>query len=104
MLFTVSSPLLDGLVLSVCDKEDVYGYKITQNIREAIDISESTLYPVLRRLQKEDCLEIYDKETMGRNRRYYRITEKGKSQLSLYLEEWKLYKQRIDKVIGGINK
>lgn len=105
MTFSVNSPLLDGLVLAVCEKEDTYGYKITQDIMEAIEISESTLYPVLRRLQKDECLEIYDKESMGRNRRYYKITEKGKSQLSLYLEEWKLYKKRIDKVIiGGMGK
>lgn len=101
MTFNVSSPLLDGLVLAVCNKEDTYGYKITQDISEAIEISESTLYPVLRRLQKEDCLEVYDKEYMGRNRRYYKITDKGKSQLNLYLEEWKLYKKKIDKVIFG---
>jgi PadR family transcriptional regulator PadR len=104
MTFTINSPLLDGLVLSVCSKEDTYGYKITQDIREAIEISESTLYPVLRRLQKDECLEIYDKETMGRNRRYYKITKKGKSQLNLYLEEWKLYKKRIDKIFGGASK
>jgi PadR family transcriptional regulator PadR len=105
MIFTVSSPLLDGLVLAVCSKEDTYGYKITQDIREAMEISESTLYPVLRRLQKEDCLEIYDRENMGRNRRYYKITKKGEKQLELYLEEWKLYKEKIDKVIfGGIKQ
>jgi PadR family transcriptional regulator PadR len=104
-MFTVNSPLLDALVLAVCSKEDTYGYKITQDIREAIDISESTLYPVLRRLQKEDCLEVYDRENMGRNRRYYKITKKGEKQLELYLEEWKLYKERIDKVIlGGIKQ
>jgi PadR family transcriptional regulator PadR len=105
MTFSISSPLLDGLVLAVCNKGDTYGYKITQDIMEAIEISESTLYPVLRRLQKDDCLDVYDKEYMGRNRRYYKITGKGKSQLNLYLEEWKIYKKRIDKVIlGGVKE
>ena len=51
MAFPVSSGLLDALVLAVVAKEDTYGYKITQEIREAIEMSESTLYPVLRRLQ-----------------------------------------------------
>ncbi len=103
MAFPVSAALLDSLVLSVVAKEDTYGYKITQDIREAMDMSESTLYPVLRRLQKDDCLETYDKEYMGRNRRYYKLTPKGTSQLSLYREEWKLYKNRIDKLlkVGG---
>ena len=50
MAFPVSAALLDALVLSVVSKEDTYGYKITQEIREAMDMSESTLYPVLRRL------------------------------------------------------
>ena len=45
--------------------------------QQAIDISESTLYPVLRRLQKDGCLETYDMEYAGRNRRYYRITDAG---------------------------
>ena len=51
-------------------------YKITQDVRQAIEISESTLYPVLRRLQKDDCLETYDRAIDGRNRRYYKITER----------------------------
>lgn len=100
MAFPVSAALLDALVLSVVVKEDTYGYKITQEIRGAMDMSESTLYPVLRRLQKDDCLETYDKEYIGRNRRYYRVTPKGVAQLELYREEWKLYRQRIEKMLG----
>lgn len=100
MSFPVSAGLLDALVLAVVSKEDTYGYKITQEIREAMEMSESTLYPVLRRLQKDECLETYDMEFMGRNRRYYRVTPKGNSQLNLYKDEWRLYKKKIDKVIG----
>lgn len=98
MTFPVSSTLLDAMVLSIVEREETYGYRITQDIRGAIDVSESTLYPVLRRLQKDDCLEAYDKEYMGRNRRYYRVTPKGVAALNLYKEEWKLYKNRIDGV------
>lgn len=99
MSFSVSSGLLDAMVLSIVIKEDTYGYKITQEIREAIEMSESTLYPVLRRLQKDDCLETYDKEIMGRNRRYYKVTPKGNSQLELYKQEWVEYRNKIDKVM-----
>ncbi|MBP0963927.1 MAG: PadR family transcriptional regulator [Ruminococcus sp.] len=99
MVFPVSAALLDALVLSIVAKEDTYGYKITQEIRKAIEMSESTLYPVLRRLLKDECLESYDMEYMGRNRRYYRVSEKGRLQLKLYQEEWKLFKVRIDNVI-----
>lgn len=80
-------------------KEGTYGYRITQQVREAIDISESTLYPVLRRLQKDDCLEVYDRAIDGRNRRYYRLTEQGRLQLQLYQREWAVYSQKISHII-----
>lgn len=101
MSFPVSSTLLDAMVLSVVSKEDVYGYKITQDVRTAVDISESTLYPVLRRLQKNNYLEAYDREYNGRNRRYYKVTDNGREQLEIYLTEWDEYKNRIDKVFEG---
>ena len=99
MVFPVSAALLDALVLSVVSREDTYGYKITQEIREAMEMSESTLYPVLRRLMKNEFLESYDQEYMGRNRRYYRVTEKGKEQLIFYRTEWGMYKVKINKLM-----
>ena len=80
------------------EQEGTYGYKITQDVRAVIDISESTLYPVLRRLQKEECLEVYDLAIDGRNRRYYRITEKGRVQLNLYKGEWEGYSRKITRI------
>ena len=72
MVFNTGAVLLDAIVLSVVSKsaEGTYGYKITQDVRQAIEISESTLYPVLRRLQKDDCLEAIDRARDGRTRRY----------------------------------
>ena len=70
-------------------------YKITQDVRSVLDVSESTLYPVLRRLQKDECLETYDMAYEGRNRRYYKLTEKGSAQLNLYKVEWKNYSSKI---------
>ena len=78
MIFNINAALLDALVLAIVKKEDTYGYEITRVLKNELDVSESTLYPVLRRLQKDDCLEIYDKEYSGRNRRYYK-TEVGNS-------------------------
>ena len=98
--------LLDAIVLAVVsrEKEGTYGYKITQDVRKVIDISDSTLYPVLRRLQKDQCLMVYDLECAGRNRRYYKVTEQGLAQLGLYKEEWKRYSSNISMVFeGGIN-
>ena len=103
MVFNTGSPLLDAIVLAVVSKDEdgTYGYKITQDVREVIELSESTLYPVLRRLQKDDCLATYDKECAGRNRRYYRITPRGKSQLQLYRTEWISYSSKITSVFEG---
>jgi PadR family transcriptional regulator PadR len=99
MAFSVSAALLDSLVLSIVSKGDTYGYKITQEIREAIEMSESTLYPVLRRLLKNGLLESYDREFMGRNRRYYKTTEKGDVRLSAYKSEWESYKGKIENIL-----
>ncbi len=99
MEFTSSTALLDAIVLSVVSKGGTYGYKITQDIREIMDVSESTLYPVLRRLQKDNFLETYDMEFQGRNRRYYKITDKGLETLEQHRSNWNSYKSKIDKLI-----
>ena len=103
MVFTAGSALLDSVVLSVVcqEKDDAYGYKITQNVRNVIDVSESTLYPVLRRLQKEGCLETYDMEFQGRNRRYYRITSNGMILLDRYRADWISFKKNVDTILLG---
>lgn len=101
MVFNTGAALLDAIVLSVVSKdvEGTYGYQITQDVREVIEISDSTLYPVLRRLQKEECLEVYDMAIDGRNRRYYKITEKGRVQLNLYRGEWAVYSEKIGRIL-----
>ena len=103
MVFNTGAALLDAIVLAVVSREErgTYGYKITQEVRQAIELSESTLYPVLRRLQKDGCLEVYDMECGGRNRRYYQITERGNAQLGLYREEWKKYSEKITALFDG---
>ena len=101
MVFTTGSALLDAVVLSVVSLEGTYGYKITQDVRQVMDVSESTLYPVLRRLQKDGFLETYDMEFPGRNRRYYKITSNGMILLDKYRSEWVSYKNNIDKILMG---
>lgn len=101
MIFQLGTALLDACVLSILNTEDAYGYILTQKVKEFIDISESTLYPVLRRLQKEQCLTTYDKLFQGRNRKYYTITEKGKLCLKSYQREWFAYKEKIDQILSG---
>ncbi len=100
MVFNTGAALLDAVVLAVVGKEEegTYGYKITQDVRKVLEISESTMYPVLRRLQKDGCLSVYDREFGGRNRRYYKITEQGQAQLRLYRVEWKNYSAKINRL------
>ena len=103
MVFNTGAALLDAIVLAVVSKEEegTYGYKITQDVRSVLEVSESTLYPVLRRLQKDECLETYDMAYAVWNRRYYKITEKGTAQLNLYRVEWKNYSTKISKLFEG---
>lgn len=103
MVFNTGAALLDAIVLAVVSRETegTYGYKITQEVRQIIELSESTLYPVLRRLLKEQCLEVYDMECAGRNRRYYKVTEKGRVQLNLYEGEWRQYSAKITGMFEG---
>lgn len=101
MVFQLGASLLDACVLAILSREDTYGYILTQNVRQIMNISESTLYPVLRRLQKEEFLVTYDQAFQGRNRRYYRITNKGRTKLNEYIIEWNIYKENVDKVLFG---
>lgn len=102
MVFNTGAALLDAIVLAVVSKEEegTYGYKITQDVRVAIEVSESTLYPVLRRLQKDGCLTVYDRECGGRNRRYYRITDEGRKKLDDYRREWDDYSSKISELFS----
>ena len=101
MTYQLTAPLLDACVLGIVDHEDSYGYTLTQKMRQVVDISESTLYPVLRRLQKDECLEAYDREFSGRNRRYYKVTSRGWAQLRLYESEWREYADKITGLFEG---
>lgn len=101
MTYQLAAPLLDACVLGVVAGGDVYGYTLTQRVKEIVELSESTLYPVLRRLQKDGFLSTYDQPYQGRNRRYYTITELGKEKLLFYKKEWEIYKSKIDLLLGG---
>ena len=96
MGFKIESGLLDACALAILSKGDTYGYEITQAMQKAIVVSESTLYPVLRRLQKEGLCRTYDKPYQGRNRRYYSITEEVRSKLKEYRKQWLDYRTAID--------
>ena len=81
--------LLDICVLSAIKNEDSYGYKIIKDIKPFVEISESTLYPLLRRLEGEQFLTVHSTEHNGRLRKYYHITPQGLARIDEFIDEWK---------------
>jgi len=80
--------LLDVCVLAAILNEDSYGYRIIETIKPYISVSESTLYPILRRLGEAGLLEVRPVEYNGRTRKYYHITQAGIDRINLFLNEW----------------
>ncbi len=80
--------LLEVCVLKILTEGDSYGYRIVKDVSEIIDISESTLYPILKRLEANKCLEVYSEEHKSRLRKYYRITDTGLQRIEEFISEW----------------
>ncbi|MDY0064635.1 MAG: PadR family transcriptional regulator [Bacilli bacterium] len=96
--------VLEIFVLGVLSHEDSYGYKIVQDLSEVITISESTLYPILRRLESKDSIGTYQQEYNGRLRKYYHIKEKGRHEIQSFMEEWEGIKEVYDFILRKGNR
>lgn len=92
--------LLDVCVLALLKRGDSYGYELISALSDVIEVSESTLYPILKRLESVGQLVTYSREHNGRLRRYYRITSEGKKRLKEFDEEWKEM-ERINTFVRG---
>ena len=79
--------LLDVCVLSVLRRGESYGYKIITDIAPYIEISESTLYPILKRLESAGAVTTHSREFNGRLRKYYRITQKGLTKIDEFIQD-----------------
>ena len=101
MYFPISALLIEYLILTIVDTQDSYGYEISQTIKMVADIKESTLYPILKKLEKAGFVTTYTQEYQGRKRKYYSITEEGKAQIAYLSNEWKIYKDTVDGIIEG---
>ncbi|MBQ4569629.1 MAG: PadR family transcriptional regulator [Ruminococcus sp.] len=84
----VKRGLLDVCVLAAIKDEPSYGYKIIKDMKPYVEISESTLYPILRRLESARCLTVQSSEHNGRLRKYYHITPQGLSRINEFKTEW----------------
>ena len=80
--------MLEICVLAAMQHEDAYGYKLVKDISPYVAISESTLYPILKRLENAQCVTVYAVEHNGRLRKYYRITAAGRGRIQEFLQEW----------------
>ena len=81
--------LLDVCVLAAIKDEDSYGYKIIKDLNPYIELSESTLYTILKRLETAKMLTVKTVEHDGRLRKYYHITSSGLKRIEGFLDEWK---------------
>ncbi|KNZ40705.1 PadR family transcriptional regulator [Acetobacterium bakii] len=81
--------LLETCVLTILNRGDSYGYQIIKDVSPYIEISESTLYPILKRLESNDCLTVTSAEHNGRLRKYYKITPTGQEKIHDFLDNWK---------------
>lgn len=81
--------LLDVCVLALLKRGDSYGYQLVTDLSAVIEVSESTLYPILKRLESAGQLVTYTREYSGRLRRYYRITREGRRRVEEFSREWR---------------
>jgi PadR family transcriptional regulator PadR len=94
--------LLENCVLSALCRGESYGYKIIKDLSGFVSISESTLYPILRRLEGAGCLTVSSAEHNGRLRKMYYITEKGRRQMEEFLTDWDEVAAMYDFIRGGL--
>ena len=107
----ISKELLKGstkmLILEMVKDENMYGYQMIKKLKEksnnVFEFKEGTLYPILHSLEEEGLISSYWDDTTGKKRKYYAITEKGKKQLKEKKEEWEIFSNGINQVLGGVS-
>lgn len=95
ILYPLTPPLMEMLILTIINKEDSYGYQISQELKSVSNLKDSALYPVLKRLSENGFVQVYDRQIQGRNRKYYRMTEQGRNYYRTLVLGWTEYTDRI---------
>lgn len=98
----VKKGILEIYVLAQLSKKESYGYEIVSELSKYVDISESTLYPILRRLEEASELETYNIIYQGRNRKYYRIKPAGITHIREFIEIWHDVHETYHNIIKGV--
>ncbi|MGN1167005.1 MAG: PadR family transcriptional regulator [Lachnospiraceae bacterium] len=104
----VDKSLISGstsmLILKLLEDKDMYGYEMIDTLRNksqnVFELKAGTLYPLLHSMEEKGFLEAYEKEAVGKIRKYYHLTKEGKKQLKVKKEEWKEYSQAVANVMG----
>ncbi len=94
--------IIEMCVLKIISRKDMYGFELIENISREIEVNENTIYPILRRLTKQQLFDTY-KESMsiGAPRKYYTLTELGTKKLKEYEDEWKTFLDSVYRILGG---
>ncbi len=94
--------IIELCVLKIVSQKDMYGFEVIETISKEIEVNENTIYPILRRLTKQEYFETY-KESMsiGAPRKYYRLTDEGKLHLQESENEWTSFLESVSRVLGG---
>lgn len=105
---TIDKSLMSGslsmLVLKLLSEKDMYGYEMIEVLRSrsenVFELKAGTLYPLLHGLEEKGLLTVYEQESLGKVRKYYRITQQGKGHLKKKKEEWQEYAQAVSHVLA----
>lgn len=96
---------LELCALSVVSRGDIYGYELVNKISQCMEVTDGTIYPLMKRLKDNGLIDSYIVEsTEGPPRKYYKITEAGKSDLAKLSEEWFEFTRSVDRLLKGENE
>ncbi len=96
--------VLDPLVLAILKEGDTYGYQLSERVSGILEVAETALYPVLRRLEAQEMLSTYSEEHNGRLRKYYHLTKQGRAKLLEYVAELSELQRIIRTITEGGEK
>ena len=102
---TVSSSNISMLLLQLLSEKDMYGYEMIEELEKrseyVFSLKAGTMYPLLHAMESKKHLVSYEKEALGKVRRYYTITKQGRAELLKKKEAWETYSKAVGQVIGG---
>lgn len=94
--------IIELCVMKLVSNEDASGIDLIEELSNRLDVTENTVYPILRRLTKQGYFKTYKQQRgMGAPRKYYTLTDEGKSQLIVYQDEWASFLEEVTSILGG---